>query len=123
MIHTSSKHILIAEDDPSISDVLTIILEDAGFTIYKPHSYDEIINQWQGQTFDLILLDLMLWGKSGADICRKIKAAHRSKDTPVLLISARHDAKNIAADAGADGIIQKPFDVDMLISKVREYVK
>jgi DNA-binding response OmpR family regulator len=71
---------------------------------------------------DLVLLDLNLQGYHGKDVCKYIKSNEHLKQTSVVLMSANRDIKDIKEEAGADGYISKPFDLDDFINTVRSYI-
>jgi CheY-like chemotaxis protein len=70
---------------------------------------------------DLVLLDIWMSGTDGRDICRQIKADPKLKKTPVIMISASKDVISSSKEAGADGFIAKPFEMDHLLSTVAKF--
>ena len=117
-----SKYILLAEDDPSIAEVVSFVLKEAKYKVITPKSYKGILTLLDKQTFDLILLDLVLWGDSGSDLCLKIKSNPNTKKIPIIILSARSEVSHIARLTGADDMIKKPFAIDELLKKVKQYV-
>ena len=116
------KKIMVADDDPATIDMLTLMLEAAGYEVYASTN---------GQTIadvnrigpDLILLDILMSGVSGHDICKHLKNQQSTKHIPIIIISANKDAKEIALDACADDFIAKPFEMYNLLQKVAKYTK
>lgn len=111
------KKILIIEDDEDISMIEEAYLESAGFEtkiLSDGNKVNEII---EAESFDLILLDLMLPGKSGYTICREIRD---KLDIPILMVTARTESvdKIRGLGMGADDYISKPFDPAELVARV-----
>lgn len=112
-----NKKILIAEDDPDISMVEEAYLKSSGFETKIVAEGTRVVPMLETEHFDLILLDLMLPGKSGYEICREI----RDKiDIPILMVTARTESvdKIRGLGLGADDYIAKPFDPAELVARV-----
>ena len=112
-----NRKILIVEDDADISMIEETYLESAGFDTKIIEDGALVIEALEKEKYDLILLDLMLPGKSGYDICREI----RSKlDIPILMVTARTESvdKIRGLGLGADDYISKPFDPAELVARV-----
>lgn len=111
-----SKNILIIEDDTEINHMLQILLAQHGYSTVSAYSGTEGILV-HGAKIDLVLLDLMLPGRSGEDIIKELKQKHY---VPVIVISAVHDV-NRKVDLfalGADDYVTKPFHNDELIARI-----
>ena len=116
----SKKKILVADDDPAILEVLTFMLEDAGY---------EVKTTVNGQTErmarkflpNLILLDIWMAGSDGRTICKNLKHQKMTQHIPIIMISANKDTKKIAKVAGADDFMAKPFEMDDLLALVKKY--
>ena len=112
--------ILAVDDDHDIVDIIKIILEDEGYEVSTLTSGKNIFNVISSFRPDLILLDVMLAGMDGREICRNIKAHDLFKKIPVLMISASHNLQNLLLMPGSpNDFLSKPFDIDSLISKVK----
>ena len=113
----NSKKILIAEDDADISMVEEAYLESAGFETRILSEGTEVEGVIEKEHFDLILLDLMLPGKNGYEICREIRDR---VDIPILMVTARTESvdKIRGLGIGADDYISKPFDPAELVARV-----
>jgi CheY-like chemotaxis protein len=115
----SRKTIIVVDDEPDIEFALTLMLGDAGYHVEAMSRADELIQRLRTeQAPDLILLDMLLAGRDGREIVRDLKADPSTRSIPVLMISAHPRAAQEAADAGADGFLAKPFDLDTLMAKV-----
>jgi len=115
-----SKKILAVDDDNDILDVIRIILEDEGYEVYTLANGKHVF-EFVGENYpDLILLDVMLGGMDGRDICRALKEHEEYKKIPVVMISASHNLNNLLLMPGApDNFLAKPFDIDRLIDMVK----
>ncbi len=113
--------ILLAEDDRSIADIVSLILNDK-YEMTIPEDYSNLRMLIKNNKYDLVLLDLSLWGQDGAQFCKEIKFDSINKKTPVILLSANSNARLIANSAGADGVIEKPFELDTLVNTIDKFL-
>ena len=115
--------ILLAEDDPVLSQVMLRSLQDAGHRVDAAYSLDQVRHYWQVQGYDAVLLDLNLPGGSGLDALREARA--RRDRTPVLVLTARNRTEERIAglDAGADDYLGKPFDLAEVEARLRALVR
>jgi two-component system OmpR family response regulator len=114
-----SKRILVVEDDPDIADLLTIHLLDEGFRVEHVADGEAARERMSRGGFDMLLLDIMLPGASGLDLCREARMG--AAYTPIIIISARSDESQriLGLDMGADDFIAKPFSVPELLARMR----
>jgi DNA-binding response OmpR family regulator len=114
-----SKKILLVEDDEAIADALRMHLEPAGFSLH--HERDGLAAQAaiDHQNWDLVLLDLMLPGADGWDVCRHLR--QRNPGVPVIMLSARSAEAHrvLGLELGADDYLAKPFSMLELVARVR----
>jgi two-component system KDP operon response regulator KdpE len=115
-------NILIVEDDPNIRKLVRVNLVKRGYTISEAEDSHQAMALFQSETVDLVLLDLMLPGLSGVDVCAWIRAR---SDVPIIVLSARleEDLKVAALDAGADDYVTKPFGQEELLARVRAFLR
>ena len=115
-------NILIVEDDPSIRKLVRVNLGKRGYTVSEAADSHQAIALFQQVTVDLVLLDLLLPGLSGVDVCKWIRAR---SDVPIIVLSARleEDLKVAALDAGADDYVTKPFGQEELLARVRAFLR
>lgn len=117
----SKKRILLAEDDSSIAEVISILLSDK-YEVTTPSSYKDVLSLMRDFEFDLVLLDVWLWGKDASKLCRMLKADSGKQQTTVIMLTAKSDAKQLAKSVGADAVIEKPFDIGQLLKTVKGYL-
>lgn len=116
-----SKKILIIDDDESILDAVSLVLEEEGYIVDVMLKGDEAFDKIAAFKPDAILLDVLMSGKDGRDICRKLKKDEATKNIPVIMISAHPSAKEGAIAVGADAFLPKPFDTQDLLDMVKKY--
>ncbi len=114
--------ILIVEDDPSIRKLVRVNLVKRGYTVREAEDSHQAIALFQEAPADLVLLDLVLPGLSGVDVCSWIRAR---SDVPIIVLSARleEELKVAALDAGADDYVTKPFGQEELLARVRAFLR
>ncbi|MDR3573325.1 MAG: response regulator transcription factor [Anaerolineaceae bacterium] len=114
--------ILAIDDDPQIQKLVTLNLQARGYAVQVASSGEETMNLFRIGKFDLILLDLILPGMSGIDVCLWIR---QQSDVPILVLSAREDEelKVRALDAGADDYVTKPFSQEEMMARVRAVLR
>jgi DNA-binding response OmpR family regulator len=120
----SMKTIWVIDDDEGILEVVNIILTSVGYQVKTSLNGQcfQNINK-NGDKPDLILLDVLLSGEDGRDICKRLKSQEKTKDIPIIMLSAHSNARKIKDLCGAEAFLAKPFDVDELIDLVDEYVR
>ncbi len=115
-------NILIVEDDPSIRKLVRVNLTKRGYTVSEAEDSHQAITLFQEVPVDLVVLDLLLPGLSGVDVCKWIRAR---SDVPIIVLSARQEEelKVAALDAGADDYVTKPFGQEELLARVRAFLR
>jgi len=115
-------NIVIVEDDPNIRKLVRVNLVKRGYSVSEAGDSHQAIDLFQKGSVDLVLLDLMLPGLSGVDICKWIR---ERSDVPIIVLSARleEDLKVAALDAGADDYVTKPFGQEELLARVRAFLR
>jgi len=115
-------NILIVEDDPNIRKLVRVNLTKRGYAVSEAGDSHQAIALFQAEPIDLVLLDLMLPGLSGVDVCKWIRTR---SDVPIIVLSARveEDLKVAALDAGADDYVTKPFGSEELLARVRAFLR
>lgn len=116
-----NKKILIVDDDASILDAVSMVLEDAGYIVkinIRGEKTSELVESFKP---DLILLDILMSGNDGRKICKTLKTNEKTKNIPIILISAHPSAAGYAKTYGADDFLAKPFEIKDLLDKVKEF--
>ena len=111
--------IMICDDDEGILDLLELVLRDEGYeTIPEINSLNvaQIVDR---EHPDLLLLDLWMPVLSGDQVLRTLRDNPKTRELPVIVISASNDGKSIAMNAGATDFVSKPFDLDKLVNQVK----
>jgi len=117
--------ILIVDDEPPIREVIRLSLQAADFETVEAGHADEARNQIQAEAPDLILLDLMLPGRSGLELARQLKQSPTTRQLPIIMITAKGNEsdKVLGLDAGADDYITKPFSPKELVARVKAILR
>lgn len=114
-------NILIIEDDPDIGNIIRTILEYKGYTGFVLESTDRIYELMKKNRIDVILIDMLLSGANGTDICIELKKDASLAHIPLIMMSAHPDAESLCKKAGADYFISKPFHLDELLLKIAHF--
>jgi len=114
--------ILVIDDDPATTDLISLLLKTRGFGVMAANSGEDGIKLFDANPFDIIVLDLMMPGMDGWDVCRKIRG---HSQIPVLILSALDNPANVASalDAGADDYLVKPVASGMLIAHINNLTR
>ena len=114
----TSRHILIVEDEKKIADLLCDYLKGAGFRTSTQDNGNRVISQVRKDSPDLILLDIMLPGKDGMELCREIRQV---SNIPIIMITARVEEidRLLGLELGADDYICKPFSPREVVARVK----
>ena len=115
---SKQKRITVADDDPGILDAVGMMLEIEGYEVTSTLNGNTILTQ--KELPDVFILDIWMSGSDGRELCKKLKSEDRTKNIPVILISASNDLKRSAETAGADDFLAKPFEIDALLEKIEK---
>jgi len=114
--------ILVVDDEPSVRESVGYALEQEGFDVTLATDGEDAESKISDERFDLLILDIMMPGKSGLDVCREVRA---SSAVPIILLTAK-DAevdKVVGLEVGADDYVTKPFSVRELLGRVRAQLR
>ena len=118
-----NEQLLIVEDDDAIADALALHLQEAGYRLHREHDGLQALRAIDRQRWDLVLLDLMLPGVDGWDVCRHLRQRHPG--VPVIMLSARSAEAHrvLGLELGADDYMAKPFSMLELVARVRALLR
>lgn len=112
--------ILVVDDDSGIGEMLKTLLEFYGYQVVvteRPEETEDIILK---KDIDIVMLDMLISGVNGTDVCARLRENEATANIPVLMMSALHDAGEKCRKAGANDFIAKPFEMDDLIEKIEK---
>jgi two-component system, OmpR family, response regulator MtrA len=114
--------VLVVDDDASLAEMLTIVLRQEGFDARSVTRGDQAMEQFRDYRPDVVLLDLMLPGKDGIDVCKEIRA---ESGVPIVMLTAKGDTVDVVVglESGADDYVVKPFKPKELIARIRARVR
>jgi DNA-binding response OmpR family regulator len=114
------KKILIVEDNVLMAEIMTCILNNMGYDVIPLHNGYEVFTYIKTGHPDLVILDMMLPGIDGRDICSLIKQNSETSNLPIIICSGNEDIDELKTQRGApDDILHKPFDINALVQKVQ----
>lgn len=114
------KKIFVVDDERSILEALEFMLIAEGYDVRTTSKGSDLLKLNQNLP-DVILLDLLLSGEDGRQICRKLKARDITRNIPIVMISAHPNASVSVKECGADDFLSKPFDIKDLLSVINKY--
>jgi DNA-binding response OmpR family regulator len=117
--------ILIADDEKAVRELVRFAFERRGFDVVEAADGMETLNIARQELPDLVLLDAMMPGLSGYDVCRQLKELEATKETPIVFLSAKGQAYEVAEglEAGAVAYVIKPFSPKELVTQVEEVLR
>ncbi len=119
---SAKGRVLVVDDDASLAEMLTIVLRQEGFDTRMCGRGDEAMGVFRDYRPDLVLLDLMLPGRDGIDVCKEIRA---ESGVPIVMLTAKGDTIDVVLglESGADDYVVKPFKPKELIARIRARVR
>ncbi|MEO5684401.1 MAG: response regulator [Chitinophagaceae bacterium] len=111
--------VLVVDDDKDICVMVEAILKYAGYKVTACSLPDQLPQTLSSTTPRMMLMDMLLSGTDGRDVCRLLKANPASSHIKIMMMSAHPDADKSCREAGADDFMSKPFDMDHFIDKIK----
>jgi two-component system response regulator MtrA len=120
--HNTRGRVLVVDDDAALAEMLTIVLRNEGFDSRVCPTGDRAIADFRDYRPDVVLLDLMLPGRDGIDVCRDIRA---ESGVPIVMLTAKSDTVDVVVglESGADDYVVKPFKPKELVARIRARVR
>ena len=118
-------HILIAEDDRDIAELITHFIRKEGWSTHVAGAGDDALAYARRHPVDLIVLDVMLPGLSGLEICRALRSDAATEAIPIIMVTARAEETDriLGLELGADDYLPKPFSPNELVARVRALIR
>jgi DNA-binding response OmpR family regulator len=119
-----NKQIMVVDDEVQILTLMEVILQRRGYSVLKARSAAAALAMLENVTPDAFILDVMMPGMDGIELCKVIRSRSQTAHTPVLIVSAMNDPVTIKRgyDAGANDYLQKPAPQFDLVTKIRQLV-
>lgn len=119
------KRILVVDDEKDIVELLAFNLEKEGLTVQRAFDGERALQLIRDKKPDLLILDLMLPGLSGLDVCRIVRQQEKTETLPIIMLTAKGEPvdKILGLEMGADDYITKPFNVRELVARVRAVLR
>jgi two-component system phosphate regulon response regulator PhoB len=121
----TTANILLVEDEPAIQELLAFNVAQCGFRAIQAYDVPNALAEINRALPDLILLDWMLPGTSGVELARRLRADQRTRDVPIIMLTARTDERDkiLGLESGADDYITKPFSPRELMARIRAVLR
>ncbi|NMP38227.1 MAG: response regulator transcription factor [Clostridiales bacterium] len=117
-----TEKILVVDDDQNICELLRLYLEKEGFSVVIANNGNDAVKMFQSETPDLMLLDIMLPGLDGWQVCRDVR---RFSDKPIIMLTAKGETfdKVLGLELGADDYVVKPFETKEIIARIKAVLR
>ncbi|CAG9172209.1 Phosphate regulon transcriptional regulatory protein PhoB [Cupriavidus laharis] len=117
--------ILVVEDEPAIAELIAVNLQHAGHYPIRAYNAEQALSLMSDVLPDLVLLDWMLPGKSGATFAKELRANDRTKQIPIIMLTARSEEQDkvMGLEAGADDYVTKPFSPKELLARIKAVLR
>ncbi len=115
------RTVLVVEDDPDLSALLAVILSEAGYPVMTAGDGLEALERVAERLPGLVLLDMRMPRMNGWEFAREFRARH-GRAAPIVVVTAAENARLRAEEIGADGWLEKPFDLDQVMSEVARFI-
>lgn len=116
------QHIVVVDDEKRISDLIVLYLNKEGYKVTAFDNADEAYDFFHGNNVDLFVLDIMMRGTNGLDLCKKIR---KESEVPIIFVSARTEELDriLGLELGADDYLAKPFSLRELVVRIKNILK
>lgn len=117
---SNMPNVLVVDDDPDMLAICSLVLESAGYAIHIAHNGYEAFERIASEKTDVVLMDAMMPVLDGLTVCKMVKRDPRTRNVPVIVMSASSSLRERARECQADAVIPKPFDIDRLLITVNQ---
>ena len=116
------KKVLCVDDDPAITELLSMLLQTQGFEVFTANSGEDGIKKIRDKSLHIVILDLMMPGVDGWQVCKEVR---KFSNVPIIVLSALNDPEMIARalDAGADDYLVKPISSNVLVAHINRLIR
>ncbi len=120
-----AKRILVVDDEPDIVDLVSYNLKKEGFDVVSAFDGEEALEKIRKNNFDFIILDLMLPGMHGTEICRILRSDPKTRNVPIIMLTAKGEEvdKVLGLEMGADDYMTKPFSPRELLARIKTVMR
>jgi DNA-binding response OmpR family regulator len=115
--------ILVLDDDPDICIMIKMVLDYYGYDAMDAENEENATRIISSNHVDLLIMDMLLSGVDGTDICRRLKQDKETSSIPILMFSAHPTARETCLAAGADDFISKPFEMNDMMEKINFFLE
>jgi DNA-binding response OmpR family regulator len=119
---TIMKKVLIIDDDPDVRTVMDVLMKKQGYGVETAFNREDALDKLEHFQPSVILLDVLLSGTDGRQLCREIKSADKTRHVPVIMVSAHPGAADNIGNYGADDFISKPINTETLLEKMDKLI-
>src|SRR5574340_262538 len=121
----SMKKVLVVDDEPDIVELITYNLKKEGFDVYPAFDGEDTLAKIRKEKFDFVILDLMLPGIQGMEICRIMRSDPQMKNIPIIMLTAKGEEvdKILGLEMGADDYMTKPFSPRELLARIKTVMR
>jgi CheY-like chemotaxis protein len=116
------KKVLLFDDDADMLEAIQLVLEYAGFSVATTTNHNELFELIEAYEPDIILVDYLLRGTNGGEICQRLKTSSQTAHIPIMMISAYPQVIRNASCYACDTFLAKPFDMYELIEKIKNTI-
>lgn len=121
----AENSVLVVDDDEDVSSFVELHLKREGFVVQTSDSAEDCLERVRAGNFSLFMLDLMLPGVSGLELCKKLKSDLKTRDTPIIMLTAMSSDEDVVQglELGADDYITKPFNPKVLVARTKAVLR